>query len=80
MAKEFLVQVAAVTWVFRILVVTLPVVVFGLTYWYLSAFVRSGARSVLRVPATAFIPQALRRREPLAAEQEPGEVPEEVGS
>ena len=50
------------------------------TYWYLSAFVRSGARSILRVPATAFIPEALRRREHVVPEHEPGEAPEEIGS
>jgi ubiquinol-cytochrome c reductase cytochrome b subunit len=62
-AKVFLVPVAAVTWVFRILVVTLPVVVFAATYWYLSAYVRSGADSVLHVPAKALLPQKLRRPE-----------------
>ena len=71
-AKVFLVPVNAVTWAFRILVVSLPVVVFALTHSYLSAFRRSGVDSPLHVPADAFLPARLRRR--VRAEQaEPAE-------
>jgi ubiquinol-cytochrome c reductase cytochrome b subunit len=66
-AKLFLVSVGAVTWAFRILVVTLPPCVFALTYWYLSAFRRSGADSLLHVPAEALLPAKARRREEAGA-------------
>ena len=55
-AKFFLISVDTVTWVFRILVVTVPFVVFGVTYAWLSALLRAEADSVLHVPAKAFIP------------------------
>jgi ubiquinol-cytochrome c reductase cytochrome b subunit len=61
-AKFFLVPVSAVTWAFRILVITLPVVVFAITHTYLRAFVRSGADSVLHVPLEAFGPRRERER------------------
>ena len=56
LAKTFLVSVSAVTWAFRILVVTLPVLVGAITYAWLSAVHRSEAEGVLRVPLAAFVP------------------------
>jgi ubiquinol-cytochrome c reductase cytochrome b subunit len=73
-AKFFLVPVSTVTWAFRILVVTLPVVVFAVVYSYLSAFLRSGADSILHVPGDAFLPRRVRRR----VKVEPGEPLEEI--
>jgi len=66
-AKVFLVPVSTVTWAFRILVVTLPVVVFAVVHRYLTALLRSGADSVLRVPASAFLPN--RERRPVKAQR-----------
>jgi len=54
-AKFFLISVDEVTWIFRILVVTVPFLVFGATYAWLSALLRTRADSVLHVPAKAFI-------------------------
>jgi ubiquinol-cytochrome c reductase cytochrome b subunit len=53
-AKLFLVSVSGVTWVMRILVVALPIVVGALFYLWLRALRRSGAESVLHVPLRAF--------------------------
>jgi ubiquinol-cytochrome c reductase cytochrome b subunit len=74
LAKIFLVPVSSVTWAFRILVVTLPVVVFAVVHTYLSAFLRSGADSILHVPADAFLPKRVRRR----VKTEPGGRVEET--
>jgi ubiquinol-cytochrome c reductase cytochrome b subunit len=71
-AKVFLVSVGGVTWAFRILVVTVPPVVFAVTYAWLSALARARADSVLRVPADAFI---ARHRAAAGAEAEPLEPP-----
>src|SRR5207249_3356722 len=71
-AKVFLVSVGGVTWAFRILVVTLPPVVFAVSYAWLSALARARADSVLHVPAEAFIP---RRPVPTATELEALEPP-----
>jgi ubiquinol-cytochrome c reductase cytochrome b subunit len=73
-AKIFLVPVSTVTWAFRILVITLPVVVFAVVHRYLTALVRSRADSVMRVPAGAFLPKRQRRR----IEAQPGEQIEPV--
>jgi len=71
-AKVFLVSVGGVTWAFRILVVTVPPVVFAVTYGWLWALARARPDRVLHVPAGAFVPS---RRVPTATKHEPLEPP-----
>jgi ubiquinol-cytochrome c reductase cytochrome b subunit len=63
-AKEFAVSVEAVTWVFRVLALALPLAVGAVTLRWMHAWNRSGVDHFLEVPASAF---RRRRRERGAA-------------
>jgi ubiquinol-cytochrome c reductase cytochrome b subunit len=77
-AKLFLVNVAAVTWGFRIAVVAVPLLVGLLFYWWSSALKRSGAEDFLHIPLGAF----RRSRSGLTAEgrKEPADKAREAGA
>jgi ubiquinol-cytochrome c reductase cytochrome b subunit len=53
-AKIFLVPVNGVTWAFRILVVTLPLLIGSLMYLWMAALLRSGEDTALHVPLREF--------------------------
>jgi quinol---cytochrome-c reductase cytochrome b subunit len=54
-AKVFNVSVSGVTWVFRILVVTVPPMLFLMVFRAMDAMKRSGAHSFLEVPLSALV-------------------------
>jgi ubiquinol-cytochrome c reductase cytochrome b subunit len=84
-AKLFLVSVSGVTWILRILVVVLPLVVGAVFFVWLLALRRSGAESVLHVPLRAFRAAVSPRAEgamppePSPAAREPLEAQPERG-
>jgi len=55
LAKAFSVSVEGITWMFRILVVTLPFATGLVTFWLLRGYQRSGAESFTKVPLRFFL-------------------------